>query len=124
MNEIQRRKKEANYLLWIAKIVNEDVTNANVKNVTIVDARLSNDGSDLKVYVLFAKNEKKSLESLNNIKGFIRKELAKYDHNALKIPNLTFKIDEVFKQSARIEQLLNQIKKEEKEQKEKSEEDE
>lgn len=111
MNEIQRRKKEANYLLWIAKIINEDVTNANVKNVTIVDARLSNDGSDLKVYVLFAQNEKKSLEALNNIKGFIRKEVAQYDHQSLKIPNITFKIDQASKHGARIDQLLAQIKK-------------
>ena len=28
MNEIQRRKKENNYLLWIAKIINEDVKNS------------------------------------------------------------------------------------------------
>ena len=62
MNEIQRRKKENNYLLWIAKIINEDVKNSNIKNVTVVDAKLSNDGSDLKVYVLFNQNKKRSLE--------------------------------------------------------------
>lgn len=111
MNEIQRRKKEANYLLWIAKIINEEVTNANVKNVTIVDSRLSNDGSDLKVYVLFAQNEKKSIIALNNIKGFIRNQLAQYDQKSLRIPQLTFMIDEASKHGARIDQLLAQIKK-------------
>ena len=67
-------------MLWIAKIINEDVKNSNIKNVTVVDAKLSNDGSDLKVYVLFNQNEKRSLEALNNIKGYIRKELSNYDH--------------------------------------------
>ncbi len=114
MNEIQRRKKEANYLLWISKIINEDVKNSNIKNVTVVDAKLSNDGSNLKVYVLFENSEKKSIETLNNIKGFIRSELAKYDSSARKVPELVFKIDEVSKTSARIDELLNQIKQKEK----------
>lgn len=114
MNEIQRRKKEAHYLLWLAKIINEDVTNANVKNVTIVDAKLSNDGSDLKVYVLFAQNENKSIEALNKIKGFIRTELAKYDHQSLRVPQLTFKIDQASKTGTKIDQLLAQIKEQEK----------
>ena len=114
MNEIQRRKKENNYLLWIAKIINEDVKNSNIKNVTVVDAKLSNDGSDLKVYVLFKQNEKRSLEALNNIKGYIRKELSNYDHQARKIPNIVFKIDEATKQGEKIEAILKQIKEKEK----------
>lgn len=109
MNEIQRRKKESNYLLWISKIINEDVTNANVKNVTVIDTKLSKDGSNLKVFVLFEKNENKSLEALNNVKGFIRSELAKYDSTSRKIPEIVFKIDEVSKSSARIEELLKMI---------------
>ena len=76
MNEIQRRKKENNYLLWIAKIINEDVKNSNIKNVTVVDAKLSNDGSNLKIYVLLKQKKKRSLEALNNIKGNRRKELS------------------------------------------------
>lgn len=115
MNEIQRRKKEANYLLWISKIINEDVKNANVRNVTVIDAKLSNDGSNLKIYVLFDKNEKKSLEALNNIKGFVRSELAKYDFNSRKVPELIFKIDEVSKTSSRIEEILKQINSDKKE---------
>lgn len=110
MNEIQRRKKESNYLLWIAKIINEEVTNANIKNVTVVDAKLSNDGSNLKVFVLFEKNEAKSLEALNNIKGFIRTQLANYDFNSRKVPELVFKIDEVSKSSQRIENILKMLR--------------
>ncbi len=114
MNEIQRRKKENNYLIWIAKIINEDVKNSNIKNVTVIDTKLSNDGSNLKVYVLFNQNEKKSLESLNNIKGYIRKELANYDYQARKIPNIIFEIDDVSKKGEKIEAILKQIKGKEK----------
>ncbi|MBD5423380.1 MAG: 30S ribosome-binding factor RbfA [Mycoplasma sp.] len=109
MNEIQRRKKEANYLLWIAKILNEDVTNSNVKNVTVVDVKLSNDGSNLKVYVLFDKNENKSIIALNNISGFIKKQLSNYDYESRRIPNIIFEIDDVFKKSMRIEEILKKI---------------
>lgn len=114
MNEIQRRKKESHYLLWIAKIINEDVKNANIKNITVVDVRLSNDGSDLKVYVLINQNEKKALETLNNIKGYIRKELANYDHQSRKVPNIVFKIDEAIKKGEKIEAILKEIKEKEK----------
>lgn len=113
MNEIQRRKKESNYLLWISKIISEDVKNSNLKNVSVMDAKLSNDGSNLKIYVLFEKNEKKSLEILNSIKGFIRSELSKYDSNSKKIPNIFFQIDDVFKTSNKIEQILKEIKEKE-----------
>lgn len=115
MNEIQRRKKESNLMIWISKIINEDVTNSNLKNITVMDVKLSNDGSILKVYVSFDKNEKKQIETLNKIKGFIRSELAKYDHSSRKIPELIFKIDEVQKYSSRIEELLKEIKKKENE---------
>ena len=115
MNEIQRRKKESNYLLWVSKIINEDVTNSNIKNVTVVDAKLSNDGSNLKVFVLFEKNEKKSLETLNKIKGFVRSELSKYDSDSRKVPEIIFKIDEVSKTSQRIEEILKQINSQKKE---------
>ncbi len=110
MNEIQRRKKESKYLIWVSKILNEDITNANIKNVSVVDVKLSNDGQDLKVFVLFDKSEKKGIETLNNISGFVRSELAKYDYQSRKIPKITFKIDEVSKSSQRIEELLQQIK--------------
>ena len=112
MNEIQRRKKESNYLLWISKIINEEVTNSNIKNVSVIDAKLSNDGSILKVFVSFDKNEKKALEALNNVKGFIRTELSKYDSYSRRVPDIIFKIDEVQKYSSRIDELLKQIKNE------------
>lgn len=111
MNEIQKRKKESNYLIWISKIINEDVKNVNICYPTVVDVKLSNDGSHLKIYMTFDKNEQKSLDALNATKGFIRTELSKYE-SGRKVPSLIFVIDEVAKKSLKIDQLLEQIKKE------------
>lgn len=118
MNEIKRRKKETQYLLWIAKIINEEVTNSNISYCTVVDASLSNDGSHLKVYVSFSSNEIKSLNALNATKGFIRTQLSQYD-SGRKVPNLIFQIDQVGKEAARIDQLLKQIETERKDENDK-----
>lgn len=110
MNQIKKRKKESQYLLWISKIINEDLTNVNISYPNVIDVRLSNDGSHLKIYMSFGKNEQRSLEFLNSSKGFIRSELAKYGSNR-KVPTLTFLIDEVQKNSQNIENILNEINK-------------
>lgn len=110
MNEIKRRQKESQYLLWLAKIISEEVTNANISYCYVIDCKLSSDGSHLKVYVSFEKNEAKSLAALNNSKGFIRTQLSQYD-SGRKVPELSFVIDQVSKTGRRIDQLLEQIKK-------------
>ena len=110
MNEIQRRKKESNYQVWLSKILSEEITNANISCPNVVDVRLSNDGSHLKVYVMFEKNEQKSIQTLSSIKGFVRSQLALYD-NSRRIPEITFELDQLSKQSSRIDQLLEEIKK-------------
>lgn len=112
MNEIKKRKKESQYLLWISKILNEEVTNANIASLTVTDVKLSNDGSHLKIFIIFSKNEKKSLEALNATKGFVRTQLSKYERGR-KVPSLVFCVDDVFCSSNRIETILKQIKKEE-----------
>lgn len=111
MNEIQRRKKESQYLMWISKIINEDVKNVNIYYPTVVDVKLSPDCSILKVFVVFEKNENKSLKALNSTKGFIRTQLAKYVESR-KTPQLVFIIDQVSKTSVKINDILNKIKKE------------
>lgn len=113
MNNIKIRKKEANYLIWISKIINEDVTNVNISQTTVVDVKLSNDGSILKVFVSFLSNEERSLEALNSTKGFIRSELAKYEKGR-KVPNLIFEIDQVSKTTEKIDEILKIIKNKEK----------
>lgn len=113
MNGIKIRKKESNYLLWISKIINEDVTNVNILQATVLDVKLSNDGSILKIFVSFLSNEERSLNALNSTKGFIRRELAKYEKGR-KVPNLVFEIDQVSKTVKKIDEILKEIKSKEK----------
>ncbi len=109
MNEINKRKKESNYMLLISQIIQQDVTNVNIGNITVVDVKLSNDGSNLKIYVSFDRLENKSLEALNNSKGFIRTMLSKYDLGR-SVPRLNFELDVVGKKALEIDKILESIK--------------
>lgn len=109
MNEINKRKKESNYLMLISQIIKNDVTNVNISNTTVVDVKLSNDGSHLKIYVAFDKFENRSLESLKKAKGFIRTMLSRYG-TGRSIPNLDFELDTVGKNALKIDKILKEIK--------------
>lgn len=111
MNEINKRKKESNYMLLISQIIQHDVQNVNIANTTVVDAKLSNDGSSLKIYVAFDRSEKRSLEYLNKSKGFIRTMLAQYELGR-SVPRLNFLLDTVGKKALEIDKILESIKKE------------
>ncbi|MGL5308455.1 MAG: 30S ribosome-binding factor RbfA [Metamycoplasmataceae bacterium] len=111
MNEINKRKKESNYMFLISQIIQHDVTNVNISNTTVVDAKLSNDGTNLKIYVAFEKSENKSLEALNKSKGYIRTMLAQYELGR-SVPKLTFLIDTIGKNALKIDKILDDIKKE------------
>lgn len=109
MNDINKRKKESNYMLLISQIIQQDVTNVNITHTTVVDAKLSSDGSHLKIYVAFDRLEQKSLEALNNSKGFIRTMLSKYELGR-SVPRLVFELDNVGKKALEIDKILESIK--------------
>jgi ribosome-binding factor A len=111
LNEINKRKKESNYMLLISQIIQQDVTNVNISNTTVVDAKLSNDGSNLKIYVAFEKMENRSLEALNKSKGFIRTMLSQYELGR-SVPRLNFVLDVVGKKALEIDKILESIKSE------------
>lgn len=108
---IQHKRKESLYFKAIAEIIHDKVTNANVSDVTVTDVSLSNDGSVLKVYVTFLGSKEKSLQGLENAKGFIRSELAKYGSQRI-VPNLVFKYDNTADNATRIDEILANLKKE------------
>ena len=110
---IQHKRKESLYFKAVAEIIHDKVTNSNVSDVTVTDVSLSNDGSVLKVFVTFSNNKDKSLEGLNNAKGFIRSELAKYGNQRI-VPSLVFKYDNTADTATRIDEILASIKKEKK----------
>lgn len=112
MNKITIKKKEQLLLTLLARIINQEITNVNVINPTVVEVKLSNDGSHAKVYLTFEKNKQKGLEAINNATGFIKTELSKY-WNGRKVPQLHFELDNTLDTSQRIENILKQIKLEE-----------
>lgn len=108
---IQTKRRESMYFRAVAEIISDKVTNANISYTTVTDAKLSNDGSVLTVYVTFENNKERSLEALNNTKGFIRSELAKYGNQRI-VPNIVFKYDTVADSARRIDEILAAIKNE------------
>ncbi|KKB26941.1 Ribosome-binding factor A [Mycoplasmopsis meleagridis] len=108
INTLRREEQIKNA---IAKIISYDITNVNVIDPVVVDAYLSNDLSHVKIYVTFASNKSKALEALNNANGFIRKELSRI-LDWRKIPEVHFELDEVGPSGAKIDKILNEIKKE------------
>lgn len=97
------------YFRAVSKIIGEHLTNANLSYTTVTDVVLSNDGSILTVYVVFNDNKERSMEALNNTKGFIRTELAKFSSQRI-TPKLVFKYDKTADSAQRIEEILQKIK--------------
>lgn len=103
MPKISIQKKESYYHQLIAQIINENLSEKFEVSVTAV--KLSNDGSHLRVYFSFLKNDKKSLEYLENAKGFIKHKLAQQ----YKVPELHFELDTVAKEVEKIDKLIKKI---------------
>ncbi|MGL4183747.1 MAG: 30S ribosome-binding factor RbfA [Metamycoplasmataceae bacterium] len=111
MNEITRRKKESNYQQFIAEIISKHLKNTNISKVTtVVDVALTNDNSQLKVFVLFSEREDHFLKELNAAKGYIRTQLANHI-DSRKTPEIIFEIDTVSKNAEKIEKILSSLKK-------------
>ncbi len=110
---IQNKRRESMYFRAVSKIVAEHLTNVNLSNTTVTGVRLSSDGSNLVVYVVFEKNKTKSLEALNNAKGFVRTELARFSSQRI-VPKLVFEYDKTVDSANRIEEILRKIKEEKK----------
>ncbi|VEU78143.1 30S ribosome-binding factor RbfA [Mycoplasmopsis columbinasalis] len=104
---VLRREEQIKNLL--AQIITYDLNNANIIEPTVVDCKLSNDLSHVKVYLTFAQNSTKGLEAINNAKGYIRKQVAR-NLDWRKVPELNFELDEVSKEALRIDKILHNIK--------------
>ena len=109
MKSVNHLKKEAMFFKTVSTILSQ-VENANISSITCTSVKLSNDSSHLTIFVTFSQNSKKSFENLNQIKGFVKRQLA-FSVKARKIPDIVFKIDDSFEKAQRIEAILQKIKK-------------
>jgi len=99
----------------VASIVEQDVKDPRIGFITITNVDLSNDLRHAKIFFSSLGNEeeqKKSLEGLENAKGFIRKEIASRIQLRY-APEILFRIDNSIEHGVKISQILSQIKSEE-----------
>ncbi|VEU75902.1 30S ribosome-binding factor RbfA [Mycoplasmopsis columboralis] len=114
MNNVNLSRKESQAMQLVADIVSRDLTNVNIIDPVVIDARLSSDLSYLKVFVSLGGNTKKGLDALNNASGYVRSILAK-SLSWRKVPSITFVLDEVTDHGMKIDAILAKIKSEQSE---------
>lgn len=97
----------------ISYILQEEVKDQDIKFVTVTGCEITNDLSFAKVYVTVLDKEKKekTMEALEGAKSFIRGELSKRI-DIRHTPELRFIFDESIEYGNRIEEVLENLKKE------------
>lgn len=98
----------------ISQVLATEVKNRHIKFVTVTAVEASKDLGNAKVYVTVLNDEFKdeTLKALNQAKGFIRRQL--FDRVDLRnIPELNFVFDKSISYGQKIENLIENIKKDE-----------
>ncbi len=100
----------------LSYIFANEVKDEHIKNIVITDCKVTNDLSFAKVYFRLLDDSKKTetLKSLEHASGYIRKELAERI-DIRHIPELTFVYDDSIDYGIKIENILEEIHKEERE---------
>ncbi len=110
---LRHDRLESEMLKVITNIIRNDVKDRDLMLVTITDITVNKDLSNAKILFTSLGGEGKQLadlNSLNNAKGFIKKQLAS-KMKIRKVPNLTFMYDNRTDIRNDFEKLLNSIKK-------------
>jgi len=112
MASIKQKRLEGIIRKNLMEILQFDVKDPNVGFVTITDVKVTNDHSYAKVYVSFigATNRKEALAALERAKGFIRSELSQR-LDIRRCPDLIFEIDKAEENARHIDQLIEEIHK-------------
>ena len=109
-----RQKKLADQIKKIiSEVVDRKLKDPRKGFITITHVRLSGDLQVASVYFTVlgkAEDEEKSLKVLNHATNFIRSELAAHTKTRF-VPEIRFFIDDTMKHAQRIEELLEQVKK-------------
>ena len=99
----------------ISYILATEVKDKNIKFVTVTDVKLTNDLGFAKVYVTVLDDDKReeTMKSLDNAKGFIRGKL--HDRVDMRyIPELSFVYDESIEYGSKIENIIEELNKDDK----------
>lgn len=109
----RHNRLESDMLRIITDIIRNDVKDRDLMLVTITEIEVTKDLSNAKIYFTSLGGEAKQqadLNSLNNARGFIKKQLATR-MKIRRVPNLNFVYDNRTDIRNDFEKLLNSIKK-------------
>ncbi len=110
---VKTKRIASNIIKEVSYILAYEVKDNDIKFVTVTDCKLTTDLSYAKIYVTVFDQEKKetTLKSLNEASSFIRKQLAERI-DVRYIPELEFVYDESIAYGKKIEDIIEQIHKE------------
>lgn len=110
---IKKERLESLLHQEISHIIANEMSDRDLKMVTITDVRLASDLGYAKIYftTLFGKKRDIVLEDLNKAKGFIKNKLCQRKISIRKIPDLEFVYDISIEEGSKIENLIKEINK-------------
>jgi len=97
----------------LSQIIQREIKDPRIGFVTVTGVEVTGDLREAKVFISVMGNEEQkqnSVQALQKAKGFIRTELGRRVQ-LRHIPDLIFKMDESIEYGSKIENLLNDIKK-------------
>jgi ribosome-binding factor A len=109
-------KIEEQFRMELGEIIEREIHDPRIGLATITAVKVSPDLRHARVFVTVLGDEaqrKKTLEGLRSAASFVRRSLSKRLHHLRRIPELSFDYDEAVEKGMRIEELLDQIKREE-----------
>ena len=98
----------------LSQIIQQEIKDPRIGFVTVTGVGVTGDLQEAKVYISVMGNDEQkenSVKALQRAKGFVRSEMGKRIQ-LRHTPDLLFKIDESIEYGSKIENLLNDIKKE------------
>jgi ribosome-binding factor A len=101
----------------LSEIIEREIQDPRIGLTTVTAVKVTPDLRHARIFVTVLGDDaqrKKALEGLRSAASFVRRSLSKRLHHMRRIPELSFDYDEAVEKGMRIEQLLNQIKQNEK----------
>src|SRR5215467_6769085 len=101
----------------LSEIIEREIQDPRIGLTTVTAVKVSPDLRHARIFVTVlgdGEQRKKALEGLRSAASFVRRSLSKRLHHMRRIPELSFDYDESVEKGIRIEELLDQIKHEEK----------
>jgi ribosome-binding factor A len=101
----------------LSEIIERELQDPRIGLTTVTAVKVSPDLRHARIFVTVlgdSTQRKKALEGLRSAASFVRRSLSKRLHHMRRIPELSFDYDEAVEKGMRIEELLEQIKHEEK----------